>query len=125
MGDVCRVVGSVSLGTADYVAPNRSAAKKSTATDVYALGCLLDTKPSPASRPSAVAPTPPPSTPNSKTTHPHCPGLEQVLPKAETQADATQRGCSEGVRGRLPLPEALRDEPGALLFAPAVQHLEV
>jgi hypothetical protein len=33
--------------------------------------------------------------------------------------------CSECVRGRLPLPEALRDELGALLLAPAVQHLEV
>ena len=38
----------------------------------------------------------------------------------------TLRGrCSECVRGRLPLPEALRDELGALLLAPAVQHLEV
>ena len=33
--------------------------------------------------------------------------------------------CSECVRGRLPLPEALRDELGPLLLAPAVQHLEV
>jgi hypothetical protein len=33
--------------------------------------------------------------------------------------------CSECVRGRLPLLEALRDEPGPLLLAPAVQHLEV
>src|SRR5690242_19882629 len=32
---------------------------------------------------------------------------------------------SEGVRDRLPLAEALRDELGALLFAPAVQSLEV
>jgi hypothetical protein len=38
----------------------------------------------------------------------------------------TLRGrCSECVRGRLPLPEALRDELGALLLAAAVQHLEV
>src|SRR5439155_18987660 len=38
----------------------------------------------------------------------------------------TLRGrCSECVRGRLPLPEALRDELGPLLLAPAVQHLEV
>jgi hypothetical protein len=38
----------------------------------------------------------------------------------------TLRGrCSERIRGRLPLPEALRDELGALLLAPAVQHLEV
>jgi hypothetical protein len=33
--------------------------------------------------------------------------------------------CSECVRGRLPVPEALRDELGALLLAPAVQHLEL
>src|SRR5436305_6438143 len=33
--------------------------------------------------------------------------------------------CSECVRGRFPLPEALRDELGPLLLAPAVQHLEV
>ena len=33
--------------------------------------------------------------------------------------------CSECVRGRLPLPEALRDELGALLLAPALQRLEV
>jgi len=33
--------------------------------------------------------------------------------------------CSEGVRGRLPFTEALRYELGALLLAPAVQHLEV
>jgi hypothetical protein len=33
--------------------------------------------------------------------------------------------CSECVRGRLPFPEALGDELGALLLAPAVQHLEV
>ena len=39
-------------------------------------------------------------------------------------AGRTQR-CSERVRGRLPLPEALRDELGPLLLAPAVQHLEV
>src|SRR3954471_9451418 len=32
---------------------------------------------------------------------------------------------SEYVRGRLPLPEPLRDELGALLRAPAVQRLEV
>jgi hypothetical protein len=38
----------------------------------------------------------------------------------------TLRGrCSECLRGRLPLPEALRDELGALLLAPALQHLEV
>src|SRR5688572_7187366 len=38
----------------------------------------------------------------------------------------TLRGrCSECVRGRLPLPEALRDQLGALLLAPAVQHLKV
>jgi hypothetical protein len=38
----------------------------------------------------------------------------------------TLRGrCSERVRGRLPLPEALRDELGPLLLAPAVKHLEV
>ena len=38
----------------------------------------------------------------------------------------TLRGrCSECVRGRLPLPEALRDELGPLLLAPALQHLEV
>src|SRR5687767_10359771 len=38
----------------------------------------------------------------------------------------TRRGRrSECVRGRLPLPEALRDELGPLLLAPAVQHLEV
>jgi hypothetical protein len=34
-------------------------------------------------------------------------------------------GLSECVRGRLPLPEALRDELGVLLLASAVQHLEV
>ena len=33
--------------------------------------------------------------------------------------------CSECDRGRLPLPEALRDELGPLLRAPALQHLEV
>src|SRR5918997_2194564 len=33
--------------------------------------------------------------------------------------------CSECVRGRLPLPEALRDELGTLLLAPTLQHLEV
>jgi hypothetical protein len=33
--------------------------------------------------------------------------------------------CSECVRGRLPLPEALGDELGPLLRAPAVEHLEV
>ena len=33
--------------------------------------------------------------------------------------------CSERVRGRLPLPKALRDELGPLLLASAVQHLEV
>jgi len=32
---------------------------------------------------------------------------------------------SECVRGGLPLPEALRDELGPLVLAPAVQHLEV
>src|SRR5712691_11962849 len=38
----------------------------------------------------------------------------------------TLRGrCSESVRGRLPLPEALRDELGPLLLAPAVKHLEI
>ena len=38
----------------------------------------------------------------------------------------TLRGrCSECVSGRLPLPEALRDELGPLLLAPALQHLEV
>jgi hypothetical protein len=34
-------------------------------------------------------------------------------------------GCSECVRGRLPLAEALRDQFGPILFAPAVQHLKV
>src|SRR3954452_23658160 len=34
-------------------------------------------------------------------------------------------GNSEYVRGRLPLQESLRDELGALLLAPAVQHLKV
>ena len=39
---------------------------------------------------------------------------------------AAKRGrCSECVPGRLPLLEALRDELGPLLLAPAVQHLEV
>jgi hypothetical protein len=33
--------------------------------------------------------------------------------------------CSECVRDRLPLPEALRDELSPLLLAPAVQHLEI
>jgi hypothetical protein len=33
--------------------------------------------------------------------------------------------CSECVRGRLPVLEALRDELGPLFLAPAVQHLEV
>jgi hypothetical protein len=33
--------------------------------------------------------------------------------------------CSECVRGRLPLPEALGDELGPLLLAPTVEHLEV
>ena len=33
--------------------------------------------------------------------------------------------CSECVRDRRPLPEALRDELGALLLAPAAQQLEV
>src|SRR5256885_8402290 len=38
----------------------------------------------------------------------------------------TPRGrCSECVRGRRPLPEALPDELGPLLLAPAVQHLKV
>src|SRR5690349_9098922 len=38
----------------------------------------------------------------------------------------TPRGrCSECVRGRLPLPEALRDELGALFLASAVEHLKV
>jgi uncharacterized membrane protein YraQ (UPF0718 family) len=40
-------------------------------------------------------------------------------------AFALRGRCSECVRGRLPLPEAPRDELGALLLAPAVQHLEV
>jgi hypothetical protein len=34
-------------------------------------------------------------------------------------------GRSECVRGRLPLPQALRDELGPLLHARAVQHLDV
>src|SRR5213083_2863217 len=40
-------------------------------------------------------------------------------PRQSTQQD------SECVRGRLPLPEALRDELGPFLLAPALQHLEV
>src|SRR5947199_3287398 len=39
-------------------------------------------------------------------------------PRQSTQQD------SECVRGRLPLPEALRDELGPFLLAPAMQHLE-
>ena len=39
--------------------------------------------------------------------------------------DAIRGGLSECVRGRLPLPEALRDELGVLLLASAVQHQEV
>jgi hypothetical protein len=39
--------------------------------------------------------------------------------------DSLRGGCSEYVRGRLPLSEALRDELGPLLPAPALQHLKV
>ena len=45
-----------------------------------------------------------------------------------TGRSASSRGyrvCSECVRGRLPFQEALRDELGPLLLAPAVQHLEI
>ena len=46
--------------------------------------------------------------------------------RTAARVSAAKRGrCSECVRGRLPLPEALRDELGPLLLAPAVQHLEV
>jgi hypothetical protein len=38
-------------------------------------------------------------------------------------ASAANVRCSECVRGRLPLPEALGDELGPLVPAPAVQHL--
>ena len=49
------------------------------------------------------------------------------LSGGKVDADATRPDgrCSECVRGRLPLPETLRDELGALLLAPAIQHLEV
>ena len=46
-------------------------------------------------------------------------------PYLTTQDDFHFGPCSECVRGRLPLPEALRDEFGALILAPALQHLEV
>ena len=60
-------------------------------------------------------------------------------PRRSTSARAAARGgsasdrqqpdraspCSECVRGRLPLPEALRDEVGPLLLVSTVQHLEV
>src|SRR5947208_268526 len=42
-----------------------------------------------------------------------------------TRSFTLRARCSECVRGRLPLPEALRDEMGPLLFAPTVQHLEI
>jgi hypothetical protein len=50
-------------------------------------------------------------------------GVAAIFTKLEL-FHATGR-CSERVRGRLPLPEALPDELGPPFFAPAVQHLEV
>jgi CBS-domain-containing membrane protein len=44
---------------------------------------------------------------------------------APTPIAHTSGRCSECVRGRLPLPEALRDELGPLPLTPALQHLEV
>ena len=58
---------------------------------------------------------------------------EVAVMRRETNADdlsspsafTLRDWCSECVRGRLPLPEALRDELSPLLLASAVQHLEV
>jgi hypothetical protein len=59
-------------------------------------------------------------------------GLEPLTPSLPSDGSDresrimafTARGrCSECARGRLPLPEALRDELSPLLLAPPVQHL--
>jgi hypothetical protein len=45
--------------------------------------------------------------------------------RAAERYDELHAPMFECARGRLPLAQALRDELGPLLLAPAVQHLEV
>ena len=57
-------------------------------------------------------------------------GLQCTNPCTNHMTKATSlfegpRVPSLPIRGRLPLPEALRDEPSPVLLAPAVQHLKV
>jgi hypothetical protein len=49
--------------------------------------------------------------------------VRERMPVDELKRPGT--GTSECVRGRFPLPKPLHDELGALLRAPALEHLEI